>query len=174
MNFVLLSGKVVREPRIGGGGHLESVWFRICVPNQDNPRQRLFISVRARGELAAHVWENVALGDEVALTGRIYSARMKKPGMPYAKQFVFVVAERVSSSYPVQVDLDSRFVRVRVDLWNRMTKCIEGMEPNTVPEKQRRELLAQLHKIMGLDATIEEEVENDRLDPDPSSNQDLP
>lgn len=166
INFVVLSGKVVREPRVHWSGNIQFVWFRLCVPNLDNERQRLFIPVRSHAELAEHVWSNVSIGDEVAVTGRIYSMRRGKA------QFVALIAERVSSSYPMQLDLDARFVRVRVDLWNRMTSCIESMEPHKVPEKQRRDLLAQFRKMMGMQDTIGDEVDPDQLDPDPSSNQD--
>lgn len=170
MNFSLLSGKVVREPRAAGVDGSEYVWFRMCVPNQDNPRQRLFLSVRSHGALAIHVWENVTIGDEVVVVGRIWSAKRGK------SQFVFMAAERVSSSYPVQLDVDPRFVRVRIDFWNRVSGVLEGMPAGKIPEPQKKKLLAELHRILSRGDTIEQpdDVDEDRLDPDPSSNQDLP
>lgn len=171
MNMVLFSGTVSRDPRWWGQQRQEWVWFRLHVVNQDNPRQRLYVSVRCRGEMAVHAWTNLAVGDEIVVIGQMWSARRVIEGQ--SKQFSFVVAERISSAYPVQLDTDPRFVRVRVDLWNRVAALLEEAPAAKVPNKQKEMLLRKLRQITGLDATIDDEVgDKDQLDPDPSSHKD--
>lgn len=165
-NFVMLTGKVTREPREMADGIF--VWFRMVVPNQDNERQRLFITVRTRKDVAIHVWENVAVGDEVAVVGQLWTAKRQRV------QFVFVDAERVSCSYPVQLDLDARFVRVRADLWNRMAAMVEDAPAAKVPERKKRKLLADIARLTGMDVTIEEAGDHDDLDSSPASTKDTP
>lgn len=152
-NLTMLTGKVTREPVVAGMHQM--VWFRIVVPNQDNERQRLFLTVRARGDLAEHCYENVGVGDEVAIIGQLWSAKR------HNRQFVFLEAERVSSAYPIQLDRDARFVRVRSDLWNRMASLVEEAAAAKVPEPKKRKLLADIARLTGIDATIED-VGNDQ------------
>ena len=174
INFLQLSGKVMREVRIAGKKGREFAWFRMCVLNQDNPGQKLFISVRSRGALAHHVWENIAMGDEVAICGRIWSMRMFKSfreGEPKVwRQVIYVDAERVSGSYPVQLDYDSRYLRIRIDLWNRMCKMIPEAAAEEVPYRARKDLMAVWDEVAEWYRDVTDEVDEDAGDPDPSSN----
>lgn len=173
MNFAMFTGKVIRKPMAAGFKHKEMVWFRLSVPNLDNPGQKLFISVRARGALAHHVWENIARGDEVGVTGRLWSMRMFRPlpklGPKVWRQVIYVDAERVSGSYPVQLDYDSRYLRVRADLWNRMCSLVPDMAEQKIPARQRRDLMAVWDEVSAMYTGVEPEVDVDMGDPDPSA-----
>lgn len=178
INLVMLTGRVTREPRVAGFKHHEMTWFRISVPNQDNPGQKLFISVRCRGALAHHAFENVAKGDDVAVVGRIWSMRMFKPtergGQPIWRQVIYLDAERVSGSYPVQLDYDSRYIKIRIDLWNRMCRLVPEMAEDQIPARERRELYDLWDQAAEWYAECHDEVADDMGDPDPSTDKEPP
>jgi len=161
-NFIFVTGRVIKPPRIVGKRTKEFVWFRMRAPNPDNPGQNLFVSVRARAALGYSIWENIGVGDLVAVVGRLYSAKVAKG------QFNYIVAERVSGSFPVHVERDRRFVRVRVDLWNRITKVVGDVDLLVVPPKVRRDLLELFGKQAGWEDDVEEEVASDRAGPYPT------
>lgn len=174
-NLCVLTGRITREPKVGGKEPERATsWFRLCVPNQDHPRQALFISVRARRQLAMHVLQNLQMGDEVAVIGRLWSARMFRPskpgGTPFWRQFVYVDAETISGSYPLQIDRDPRFVRVRTDLWNRVCQAVPEIGGLQVPESVRANALQRWRQLLGeYDPDIDETGGSDAGDPDPSS-----
>ena len=144
MNFCVLSGRVVRRPMTAGLKRREWVWFRLGVPNQDRRGQWLFIPVRTSGALAYFTFANIDKGDTVCVMGRMWTGSIRPKGpdgrRTERKQFTFLVAEQVSPSHPVLMDKDPRYVRVRIDLFNRMASASEEMHPMRIPEANRRDL----------------------------------
>lgn len=175
-NLTVLTGTCTREPKLAGHERHQFCWFRLCVQNQDHRRQALFIPVRSRGDLAVHCWENVAVGDQLCVVGRIWTGRMYRPvrgkGPSIWRQFVYLEAERVSSSYPVQLDRDPRYVRVRQDLWNRMCQLAPEGSEMQIPANRRQELLDKWKEAAGWYDGIETEVDQDEGDQDPTQEQD--
>jgi len=141
-NLNLYSGKVVRPPRPAGLPGKEFVWFRIGVPNQDRRGQWLFLPVRCQGALAYYVYSTIDHGDVVTVVGRLWSGKMPEEGKKGGKmrQFNWLQAEMVSGSHPVAIDKDPRYVKVRVDLFNRLCSLTEDMHPHRIPIPFQREL----------------------------------
>lgn len=170
-NLAVQFGNVVREPVWFGQSGKEQVWFRIQQVDQDQRRRKLFLPVRCRGALAVFVYENVAKGDDVAVVGRLWSASSQKvvsETMSERRQFVYLDAERVSGSWPVVLDYDSRYIRVRLDLWNRISSALPGQLP-LVPERRRQELLERWKQIREEAGLPDDGLDDDDLDPDPSA-----
>lgn len=148
-NLFVATGKVHREPTVRGAKGRERVWFRICVPNQDRRGQWLFLPVSCSHALATHVYENISKGDIVAVVGRLWTGRITSPKSEMRKvQFTFCQAERVSCAYPVQLDLDPRYVRVRQDVWARAAEALGEVPATKIPEKKKQELLDQLAQFV--------------------------
>lgn len=162
MNIVFLTGYVVDDPQILGKGAGEFIWFRLAVPNPDYSKQWLFISVRSRAQLGHTIWENVHKDDVVAVVGRIYSGSKKRDdaNLNAEKQFSYVIADRVSGCFPVQLEKDPRYVRVRTDLWNRIAALVPECDARVLPPAARRDLLA----LFGKKAGWEEDVEDVQVD----------
>jgi len=174
INFVMLSGRVVRELVSAGFKNREWVWFRIAVPNQDRDRMWLFLPVRTGGALAYYCYANIQKGDIVTVVGRIFSGRIpiewdpERKRMQY-RQFVYLIAEKVSPSHPVLIDKDSRYVRVRVDLFRRMCALTEDLKPFQIPPDVEKNLdQATAEEIPGYDEA-EFEVESDLPRTDPTN-----
>lgn len=177
INWIQLSGKVTRDPRIASK-HGTTVLFRLAVPNQDNPRQWFFVTVRVRGALATWTYANVTRGDIVMVVGRIWTGtRPMKFGengeVVETQSFPVVTAERISSSYPVQVDNDTRFVRVRRDLWERAGEFLREIDLTDVPKAKRKQLLDEFAQIAQVDDDVTTEVLRDPEPTDPKP-QDFP
>lgn len=174
-NLCVLTGTCTREPKLSGPEAREFCWFRISVQNQDHRSQWLYIPVRARGELAIHAWENVAVGDTIAVVGRIWTGKMFRPyrgtGPSIWRQFIWLEAERLSSTYPVQLDVDQRYVRVRVDLWNRMCQMAPEHGELEVPSNRRRDLAAEWEKHKNWYDQVLTDVEQDDGDDDKNEEQ---
>jgi hypothetical protein len=171
-NLVVLSGIVTREPRWNGRKASERVWFRMKVPNKDRPGQNLFVSVRTKGPMGLFVYENISKGDTVAVTGQLWTARMPRKviKLSHSGMYIFVDAERVSGSYPVLIDQDPRYLRVRADFWNRICSLLSDEDLPLVPEKIKKDLLRRFDKAAGFsDDDLGEDVANDPLDPDPAT-----
>lgn len=172
-NMIFVTGRCTRSPKVSGFKDREMVWFRVCVPNFDNPGQKLFVPVRSRGALAIHAYENVMKGDDVAVVGRLWSGKMYRPMRkgqnPQWRQFTFIDAERISSAYPIQLESDPRYIRVRIDLWNRMCCLAPDMQANDVPARRRADLVKQWEDVARWYAGFEPNVDDDEGDPDPSA-----
>lgn len=172
INFIQLSGKVTREPQVRGEGRWKqtTVVFRLSVPNQDNPAQWFFTTVRCRGALAAWAWKNITKGDIVMVVGRIWTgtqAKHSEDGELIDKRSLpIVIAERISSSYPVQVDNDPRFVRVRRDLWERAGEFLRDVDLTDIPRSKRQQLLDEFANIAQVDDDVVTEVS---IDPEPDN-----
>ena len=147
-NLFVASGRVTRDVKAFGNA-IPTTWFRLHVPNQDIRGQHCFISVKSRGDLAQFVVDNVAKGAVVVVVGKMVSGTV---GKDENRRFIhYVLAERISSSFPEQWDSDRRFVRVRADYWNRVCAMLEGLEGKAVPELKRMELLTRFAEMAGDD-----------------------
>lgn len=176
-NFVFLTGKVTRHPRLVGAKGHESLWFRMSVPNLDNPKQWLFISVRCRADLATWAWQNLHVDDIVAVVGRIYTGKLRKSDLaddPDRKRghHPYVIAERISSSYPVQLEQDPRYVRVRRDLLDRIAEFLPEIDLTEVSEATRKRLMDRLAKLREpSDTEFDPDVSADADREDPTANE---
>lgn len=158
-NLCVFTGRVTRVPLpIKSRDDGLAAWMRMCVPNQDNHKQRLFLSVRISGALAQHAIDNVQDDDVVAVVGRLWTKKRRVRGTDgtVERPFQYLEAERLSSNYPVQLDRDPRFVRVRHDLWNRVASLVGRDDLMEIPEDKRAELL----KLFGQMAGETEELDN--------------
>jgi hypothetical protein len=143
-NFCFLVGKLLTEPK---NTKNKVVWFSLLVPDLARPPQKLVIPCACRrrmdenygkyarydstmnNSVAQFAWDNLAEGDEVAVTGKLWTAYEQGT---YKHNFIDVL--QISSSLPTMPERDPRYVRVRVDLWNRVCKSIPDMDPYEVPE----------------------------------------
>lgn len=157
-NFVFITGKVTRKPSLHGSKKTKQTWFRVCVINQDLPDQKLFLSVRCKNELGLVMFENLRIGDVVSIVGQLWTRRAK----PGSRQLNYLLAERISSPFPVAIDADPRFVRVAWDFWNRIAKIVGHHDLEAVPPRQRDLLLREFAKARG--------VGDDALHPDQPGN----
>jgi hypothetical protein len=155
-NFVFFSGIVVKAPAVWGRRTTEEVWFRLQVQRMDEPNDKLFVSVSARAQLGRTIWENLHVGDVAAVTGRM------RTGRAGAHQFNYVVADRVSGNFPVKLDSDPRYMRIRTDLWNRIAKLVGDQDLEVIPPKARQDLLALFGKHAGWGDDVEEQVAVDQ------------
>jgi hypothetical protein len=78
----------------------------------------------------------------------------------------------VSCSYPVLMDYDRNYVRVRLDLYNRLCQETKGMDALKIPEEKVRDLLAADPENAVWYAGVEPEVEDDVPDADPTNIED--
>lgn len=146
LNFAILSGYVLRSPRSMRQEGKGSVWFTLYVPDPTGDN-KLYIPVVTNGPQASKVWENLAQGDEVVVMGRIFSFAFIPKGDDELKRFSFVEAHRVSPRCPVQLDADPRYIRVRADLFSRVTSLLEATSSETVPDQVKDELMTTLKKL---------------------------
>lgn len=161
-NFVFVTGKVTRKPRLVGSTKTKQTWFRMCVPNQDLRDQKLFLTVRCKNELGLVIMENLQIGDIVAVVGQTWTA---KPGSRRKHPVNYLLAERISSPFPVAIDSDPRFVRVRWDLWNRIVKIIGRHDLRAVPPRARAKLLEKFAEYGGLGDDPTNVVDDEPLNP---------
>lgn len=146
LNFCMLSGYVIRAPRSHRQEGKGSVWFTLFVPDPTSD-QKLYVSVVVHGSQAIKVWENLAHADEVVVMGRLYSFAFIPRGEDELKRFSYIEAHRVSPRCPVQLDADPRYIRVRADLFSRVTSLLEITPDDQIPDNAKEELLAVLKKL---------------------------
>jgi hypothetical protein len=139
VNFVLLSGvlckpmAVVMSTDVDAIGRLYKVrrtWSRLKHRDRVATNLSLQLPIRFSQRLSEWAYNNLEIGDQVVVVARLWSGENK------GKPLNWLEVSRCSCSLPVQVGLDSRYVRVRLDVYNRMAaQCGEEMKSTIVPDR---------------------------------------
>lgn len=156
INFSMLAGVVCRRPSVAvmSDGKARYVWSRLKHIDQGYRKRGIYLPIRFEGQLSQWAFDNLDLDDHIVVTGRLWMGETIKKGARIF--FTWMQVERATCGMPVQIDQNPDFLRVRLDLWNRMCMQI-GAEAQDlrVPETARRTVKFEDVDPYHLDAEVE-------------------